>query len=313
MSLNHRFKRFCQRKTLEKNLEVYHYDKKIRLGPEKDGGYVICDLVGEYDCYISCGVGNEASFDRDFLSKYNYITKNNSFAFDGTVKEYPSNSSKNITFIKKNINIYNDDKNTNLLDIIQKYNNIFLSIDIEGCEYPWILSLSENILKRFKQICIEFHGVSESYDKDKINCFKKLNNTHYILHAHENNHCKIINGIPNVLELTYVNKNYFKEPPIKNKIPLPINGLDFPNNHKKHISDLPYYPFTYKNFEHIYIGDSKTNTKIVVLDKIYDKNTKLYFTHKYKDKFKYEFNGYNLKISRTDKPSGWKQKLKGFL
>ena len=56
---------------MEKNLlEVYHFQNKIRLGNKSDGGYVICKLEGGYDCYISCGVENEASFDRDFLNLY---------------------------------------------------------------------------------------------------------------------------------------------------------------------------------------------------------------------------------------------------
>lgn len=46
-----------------KLLEVYHCSttNKIRLGVKKDGGYVICKMNGDYDCYISCGVSDEAS------------------------------------------------------------------------------------------------------------------------------------------------------------------------------------------------------------------------------------------------------------
>ena len=39
------------------HLKVYTFDKKLRLGIERDGGYVVADLSGGYDCYISCGVG----------------------------------------------------------------------------------------------------------------------------------------------------------------------------------------------------------------------------------------------------------------
>ena len=34
-------------------LQVYNFDKKIRLGSNWDGGYVICDISDNYDCYIS--------------------------------------------------------------------------------------------------------------------------------------------------------------------------------------------------------------------------------------------------------------------
>jgi hypothetical protein len=68
-------------------LEIYHYEKKTRLGEKADGGYVIAELDG-YDCYISAGIGGEESFSREFISKYNK-TKENSFGFDGTIEQYP--------------------------------------------------------------------------------------------------------------------------------------------------------------------------------------------------------------------------------
>ena len=58
---------------MDKLLEVYHFENKMRLGCDCDGGYVICKLEGDYDCYISCGVANEASFDRDFLNLYKFL------------------------------------------------------------------------------------------------------------------------------------------------------------------------------------------------------------------------------------------------
>ena len=65
-------------------LEVYNFDKKFRLGVNEDGGYVIGELYGGYDCYISAGVSNEESFSRDFINKY-HMNEYNSFAFDGTI------------------------------------------------------------------------------------------------------------------------------------------------------------------------------------------------------------------------------------
>ena len=237
---------------LNKSLEIYNFDKKIRLGDNSDGGYVIADLDGLYDCYISCGISNEASFDRDFLKKYINIGKNNAYAFDGTIKDYPWQYTTDIQFIKKNISNINDDNNTNLDYLINNYNNIFLAINIEGGEYPWILSLNQNDLNKFKQICIEFHGLNDNswgtQLKDKIKCLKKLSNTYYLIHAHGNNHSGNQNNIPNVLELTYVNKSYFKEIPSKNKTPFPIKDLDYPNKKSKNDYILDKYPFV-ENFE----------------------------------------------------------------
>lgn len=298
-------------------LEVYHFQNKIRLGNHHDGGYVICKLEGDYDCYISCGVENDASFDRDFLNLYKNIGKNNSFAFDGTIKDYPWRYTKDITFIKKNISNFNDNNHTNLDKWINKYDKIFLSIDIEGGEYPWLLSLSQDKLQKFKQICIEFHGLNDntwgSSLSDKIKCLKKLNQTHYIMHAHGNNHSGIKNNIPDVLELTYINKNYLLDIPGKNITLLPIKGLDYPNHNDKADYLLNYYPFVEHNFNIIKIGSSETNTKIIYLDKIYPTDTKLFFFYNYKDTFTYIFNNNELSITRTDETIGWGQDLLGYL
>ena len=227
-------------------LKVYHIDKKIRCGTNSDGGYVFSDLDGEYDCYISAGISNEESFSRDFINKYN-MTEYNSFGFDGTISNYPHNYTKNISFIKKNINNFNDHNNTNLSGLIDKYNNIFLKMDIEGGEYPWLLQIDESKLNNFKQIVIEFHGITNDgwncIYSDKVKCLEKLSKTHYLVHAHGNNHGPVLNNIPDVIELTYVNKNYFNTVPELNTQTLPIANLDFPNYIRARDINLNFYPF----------------------------------------------------------------------
>jgi hypothetical protein len=227
-------------------LKVYNFDNKYRCGVDQDGGYVLAELDGKYDCYISAGISNEESFSRDFINKYK-MTKYNSYAFDGTIDDYPYHYTKDITFIKKNINSFFDDNNANLAYLSNIYNNIFLKMDIEGGEYPWLLQIKEEKLLNFKQIIIEFHGITDNgwkcrYD-DKVKCLEKLSKTHYIVHAHGNNYAKVVNNIPDVIELTYVNKKYFKSVPKLNTIPLPIINLDFPNNTSINDINLNFYPF----------------------------------------------------------------------
>ena len=214
-------------------LQVYNFDKKIRCGSKSDGGYVFGELEGEYDCFISAGISNEESFTRDFITKYN-IKKENSYGFDGTIGDYPYEYTREIQFIKKNINDFNDDKNTDLQFLTSKYDNIFLKMDIEGGEYPWLLQIDEKQLLKFKQIVIEFHGITDNgwnckYD-DKIKTLEKLSKTHYIIHAHGNNHAPILNKIPDVIELTYIKKSYFDSVPKLNTQPLPTHDLDYSNN-----------------------------------------------------------------------------------
>ena len=94
-------------------LKVYQFDNKIRLGVNHDGGYVIANNIGNYDCYISAGVADEESFSRDFIEKFN-MNKYNSYAFDRTIKNYPYQYTNRITFIPKNIGNVFDSKTANL-------------------------------------------------------------------------------------------------------------------------------------------------------------------------------------------------------
>ena len=221
-------------------MKVHHFDSKIRLGEKADGGYVIADLSGSYDAYFSCGVSDEESFSRDFISKY-HTNRWNNFAFDGTIQEYPHRYTTEINFIQKNIASNETDRTTDLRSFADKYTNIFLKMDIEGGEYPWILSTDESVLRKFKQIVIEFHGINDNswgcpFDYKTI-CLEKLATTHYLVHAHGNNHSGIVNGIPDVIELTYVNKRYFTTAPELNRSRLPVPELDYPNR-----GDAPDYP-----------------------------------------------------------------------
>jgi FkbM family methyltransferase len=227
-------------------LKVYQFDNKIRLGNNHDGGYVFGDIEQKYDCYISAGVSNEESFSRDFINKYN-MTNENSFAFDGTINQYPYQYTNKITFIKRNIGKDKNSKTANLSYFTEKYENIFLKMDIEGSEYEWLLSLNKDTINKFAQIVIEFHGINDDsfgyYYDDKLNCLKKLSDSHYLIHIHGNNYGGITNGIPNVVELTYIRKNYFIEEPKFNTEKLPIKYLDFPNNLNLPEINLSFYPF----------------------------------------------------------------------
>lgn len=230
-------------------IKIYHFSDKKRLGINSDGGYIIGILDGNYDLYISAGVSNEESFSRDFIEMHN-MDKHNCVAFDGTINNYPHHYTEKITFYKKNISTYKNKQNANLSYFTDNYNDIFLKMDIEGAEYPWLLSLSGAQLNKFKQIVIEFHGINDdSWNaklQDKIKTFSMLSKTHYAIHIHGNNNSALINNIPNVVEITYIRKNSIDYEPSLNNDMLPIDGLDFPNNSNKPDFNLNFNPFVNK-------------------------------------------------------------------
>jgi hypothetical protein len=230
-------------------LKVYAFDKKIRLGIQQDGGYVIADLSGGYDCYISAGVGREESFSKEFIERYG-MNEFNSFGIDSSIENYPIEYTNSISFIKKNISYVNDSANTNLRYLTKIYSNIFLKMDIEGGEYGWIRGMTDSELSKFRQITIEVHGVNNdswgtSYEVKK-ECLQRLSNTHYLVHAHGNNARGTTNYIPNVFELTYIRKNELSYIPSLNTRPLPNKEIDFPNNVNRLDHPLNMPPFVNK-------------------------------------------------------------------
>jgi hypothetical protein len=125
-------------------------------------------------------------------------------------------------------------------------------MDIEGGEYPWLLSIDEVKLNKFKQIVIEFHGITSNgwgcHINNKFECLEKLSKTHYLVHAHGNNHASTKNNIPDVIELTYINKNLFYEKLLFNSNELPIERLDYPNCNRYDDLNLNFYPFVSGDF-----------------------------------------------------------------
>jgi lipopolysaccharide biosynthesis glycosyltransferase len=217
----------------------------IRVGPSYDGGYVIADGFN-YDLFISCGIANDIRFEDAFLD----IHKIQCVAFDGTIISFPSHRNT-MKWIPKNIGYSNTETTTNLKEYIQDKKNIFLKMDIEGSEFNWLDSMTETELDNFSQIVIEIHWPFDIY---RMNMLKKLNTTHYIIHIHGNNYCdkdipkhlpsgrtydgtvtihhNILDTIrlPEVFEVTYINKKLCKNLSVEIKeIQFPT-VLDFPNN-----------------------------------------------------------------------------------
>jgi hypothetical protein len=251
-------------------LVTYQYDNKCRLGVNTDGGYVIAELPGSYDCYISAGVADEESFSAAFIAKYN---TDSNFAFDGSIDRYPTRYTDKIMFSKKFIGNHCDAATTDLSDLTGLYSNIFLKMDIEGGEYSWLMAMHLDQLAKFKQITIEFHGINDdSWDtlySIKCACFKKLQSTHYLVHAHGNNCGGVTNRIPNILEVTYIRKDTC-EPPALNTSRLP-SSLDY-SNKPKHIDiDLNFPPFNNSPVQ--YIPNLSTDIK-------YKLPTTPYFLHR---------------------------------
>jgi hypothetical protein len=219
--------------------------KKLRLGKDYDGGYIICEIPNvSYKILISGGVLDDISFEEDFINKYPNVK---SFAFDGSIEYLPNGKfpkeRSNIIFVKKNIGFLNNEKITNIHDIINANDSIFVKMDIEGGEIPWIKSLNDEQMNKFEQIVMEFHF---PFSDDEIDVFDKINKNHYLIHFHGNNCCGVRNhrgvDIPNVFECTYLHKKYFNSIPELNNdlIPSILDMKNVENNNEIYINYLPF-------------------------------------------------------------------------
>ena len=218
------------------HLQVYKSShKKLRIGKDYDGGYIICDIPNiKYDIFISGGIETDISFENNFLEKYPDI---DCVAYDGTISDLPSGANPKIQFHKKNLGDTNSDTNSNLQEYFEKYNNIFMKMDIEGWEDQLFSSIRDDQLSKISQLVIEFHNPY------LVTVPSRLAKTHWLVHFHPNNCCGMgPNGVPNVYECTYIRKDYDSEV-VPNLDPIPNPDIDMPNVPSNPDIILSSYPF----------------------------------------------------------------------
>ena len=179
---------------------------KTRVGPNKDGGYVMLDSLFGASCMIGYGVNEAVHFDNEFVNKYNVPA----YIFDHTVNE-PENLDPKITFTKEGI----ADKNEAPLFTLQTHvkrhvpdgEQFLLKMDIEGAEWDVFRTAD---LSRVTQLIAEIHDL----DKAPIEVLELINEKFYLVHIHGNNHPKQpyvqidrVRKMPTVLECTWVRKD----------------------------------------------------------------------------------------------------------
>jgi hypothetical protein len=236
------------------NLILFNSTHSIqRIGKNNDGGYVICNLPGSYDLFISGGVSNDISFEQHFLNLHSSLK---CYAFDGTVNSLPTKDNR-ITFIKKNLGKYESPTTTNLKQYMDNFQDIFMKIDIEGHEFRVFPEL-ESHMSKIKQLVLEVHSPGDiklhpdyfkglgDIDHDVMfKMFAMINKTHTLVHVHANNGCAthVYDGVtlPNVFECTFI-RNDFVTVKTPNKTPLPLS-IDMKNIANKPDYSINYYPF----------------------------------------------------------------------
>lgn len=189
-----------------------------RIGKHNDGGYVLADYFVKDKIAYSFGISNDVSWDRD-MAERNFEV----FMYDHTINGLPESNAR-FHFFKLGITgeeEYNKTMYSTLKELMTKNNhldkkNMILKMDVEGAEWSFLESISEEILGKFSQIVFELHGVADYSLKDKVlNGLHKLEQTHKIIHVHANNYSKVEYFqdmiMPDVIEVTYLAKTAFLE------------------------------------------------------------------------------------------------------
>lgn len=218
-----------------KALKPSSVDKLIRIGGEKDGGYVVPNVLSGIKFCFSPGVDKTCTFEKELSLKYE-IT---SYLADNSV-EAPPEELKSFIFLKKNIATYNDDENIEIntwFDLVDKNEDFILQMDIEGDEYSTLLATSRENLDRARVIVLELHYLhlifSISGNKILKSFVKKLLENHTVVFLNPNNNEEPYEGMgfsmPSVLEVTLVRNDYLALNNEPFTYPHPMNIVNNPN------------------------------------------------------------------------------------
>ena len=245
-------------------LKPYHtnFSNLIRLGRKYDGGYVIDKrVIAKTRTIITCGLEAEWSFEKEFQKNNKDCkilafdhTVNKKFWIDRFFNDFTSLlllkkikpyqildvfkyidylnffSRNNKHYLKKIVSKKKHKSNQiTITEAIGNNKDILLKIDIEGDEYEVLKEIDKHYNK-LNLVIIEFHNLKKNLKKIKDFIKKtKLKN----IHINANNYGIVdVNGMPQVIEMTFINPNKFKIKNNKTKRNYPIEGLDF-KNHKR--------------------------------------------------------------------------------
>jgi hypothetical protein len=194
-------------------VDANHLDSNlIRVGSAHDGGYVMMSPRSPSCNVISLGIADNMEFELELIE--NKLV-NAIFCFDGSIEKLPSKNDS-IYFESKYIKVSESESALTLSHVLAKIDSdeIILKIDIEGDEWDVLDSLSESELGRFSQIVGEFHGFASNITDEGIlkmtSLLERISSQFKLVNSHPNNwsQYRIIQGIPipNVIELTFINK-----------------------------------------------------------------------------------------------------------
>ena len=217
----------------------------VRIGSKHNGSYLLPDYLTTVEACFSPGVGAVHSFEDHLANHY----KIPSYMCDDSV--VLDDLHLNTTFqhfIQKRLSSSSTGNSISLDDWVKcsphcSSSNLLLQMDIEGSEYPLILSTSRSVLSRFSILVFELHYLHLlpfSRFSNRLFCpfMEKILSLFDCVHFHPNNSVpatayKLPNlgrtvNVPTTVEVTFLRKdlNQVKVPPL---LPHPLDTDNDPN------------------------------------------------------------------------------------
>jgi hypothetical protein len=211
--------------------------KKVRVGRECDGGYIMLDDFSGIAAAFSFGIGSDASWDFEIASR-----DIPTFQFDHTIVRSPVQH-PNLHFRRQKI------EPDSLAYLLAPYetSSCILKMDIEDAEWEVLARATTQDLCKFRQIVCEFHWFDRaskdvSWCRQSLKIVRRIQRYFSVIHIHGNNHSKLIRlgslKFPNVLEVTFASRLCYRFTGVETEFP---TSLDRPN-----LPDLPDLNFHLK-------------------------------------------------------------------
>jgi hypothetical protein len=208
----------------------------IRIGGDRDGGYLVPDDFDGVGACFSPGVAESAHFELALANR-----GIESFMIDYSVDDAPIKHDL-FDFEKLFLGIKTDGEKYIRLDDwiaekLESEEDLVLQMDIEGAEWAVLADVTPEVLRKFRVISVEIHDLdavlTNPYGLQFAEAiFTKIRSDFAPVHIHPNNSAGELNymgvQIPRVLEITFLRNDRFQNSLELQRVQVP-HPLDVPN------------------------------------------------------------------------------------
>lgn len=198
--------------------------RKIRVGADRDGGYVMLDDLAEIEAALSLGIGPDVSWDLDLAERGIPV-----WQFDHTISAPPRAHPLFHFEPKKIVARQQSDNEVTLPSLLQGVTGkqLLLKIDIEGDEWNVLAQVESALLGNCRQIVMEFHDFlsirNPAWTQKAQAALLAITRDYGVVHVHGNNLSKHIllkdHCLPDSLEVTFAHQRFYNLEPTDETFP----------------------------------------------------------------------------------------------